>query len=194
MARVRSDPHAARLCSSPIRKYPTTEKVRIDVLKRFGYYSHGEQRASVASTFPGTASGWTRSTSGLTCRSWINGETGGYLRVCTEGRNWFETDFPNWLQQEPPKFTPDKRSDEHGSYIIEALETGRTYRGHFNVPNTGIITNLPEWLHHRIAGLCGSQRHPHGAYRRPAPGVRGDLLCQRERAAHGHGGGGSRAM
>ena len=24
---------------------------------------------------------------------WINGETGGYLRVCTEGRNWFETDF-----------------------------------------------------------------------------------------------------
>ena len=26
--------------------------------------------------------------------SWINGETGGYLRVCTEGRNWFETFIP----------------------------------------------------------------------------------------------------
>ena len=76
--------------------------------------------------------------------SWINGETGGYLRVCTEGRTWFETDFPNWMQEEPKKFTPESRSDEHGSYIIEALETGRVYRGHFNVPNVGYITNLPD--------------------------------------------------
>jgi len=74
---------------------------------------------------------------------WINGETGGYLRVCTEGRNWFETDFPNWMKAEPPKFKNETRSEEHGSYIIEALETGRTYRGHFNVPNNGHITNLP---------------------------------------------------
>jgi alpha-galactosidase len=76
--------------------------------------------------------------------SWINGETGGYLRVCTEGRNWFETDFPNWLNEEPPKIGAHDRSEEHGSYIIEALETGRTYRGHFNVINRGHITNLPD--------------------------------------------------
>ena len=76
--------------------------------------------------------------------SWINGETGGYLRVCTEGRNWFETDFPNWLAEESPRISAEKRSLEHGSYIIEALETGRLYRGHFNVPNEGYITNLPE--------------------------------------------------
>jgi alpha-galactosidase len=36
----------------------------------------------------------------------------------------------------------DKRSQEHASYIIEALEIGRTYRGHFNVGNTGLISNL----------------------------------------------------
>jgi alpha-galactosidase len=59
------------------------------------------------------------------------------------GRNWFETDFPNWMQQEPPKFTPETRSEEHGSYIIEGLETGRPYRGHFNVVNHNHITNLP---------------------------------------------------
>ena len=41
-------------------------------------------------------------------------------------------------------FTPDKRSAEHGSWIVEALETGRTYRGHFNVINQGTITNLPD--------------------------------------------------
>ena len=75
--------------------------------------------------------------------SWINGETGGYLRVCTEGRRWFETDFPNWINAEAPRYTPEQRSEEHGSYIIEALETGRVYRGHFNVVNNGRITNLP---------------------------------------------------
>ena len=30
------------------------------------------------------------------------------------------------------------------SHILEAMETGRVYRGHFNVKNGGIITNLPE--------------------------------------------------
>ncbi len=74
---------------------------------------------------------------------WINGETGGYLRVCTEGRNWFETDFPNWMTGKPEVYDYSTRSEEHGSYIIEGLETGRVYRGHFNVVNHGTITNLP---------------------------------------------------
>ena len=38
---------------------------------------------------------------------------------------------------------PASRSNEHASHIIEALETGRVYRGHFNVRNDGVITNLP---------------------------------------------------
>ncbi len=36
------------------------------------------------------------------------------------------------------------RGEEHGSYIIEGLETGRRYRGHFNVVNNNCITNLAE--------------------------------------------------
>jgi alpha-galactosidase len=48
------------------------------------------------------------------------------------------------MSETPPVFGADKRSEEHGSYIIEALETGRTYRGHFNVVNQGHITNLPD--------------------------------------------------
>jgi alpha-galactosidase len=75
---------------------------------------------------------------------WINGETGGYLRVCREGRNWFEEDFPNWMKEKPHTYLPDERSQEHGSYIIEGLETGKIYRGHFNVMNDGCITNLPD--------------------------------------------------
>jgi len=70
--------------------------------------------------------------------------TGGYLRVCTEGRNWFETDYPNWLKEAPKEYEQSNRSKEHGSYIIEGLETGRVYRGHFNVVNKGTITNLPD--------------------------------------------------
>lgn len=122
--------------------YPTTEKVRIDVLRRFGYYST-ESNGHLSEYLP-----WYRKRPNeigqwIDLSSWINGETGGYLRVCTEGRNWFETDFPNWLQEEPPVFNQEARSEEHGSYIIEALETGRVYRGHFNVVNQGHIPNLP---------------------------------------------------
>jgi alpha-galactosidase len=123
--------------------YPTTEKVRIDVLRRFGYYST-ESNGHLSEYLP-----WYRKRiddipQWIDLSNWINGETGGYLRVCTEARNWFETDFPNWMTDAPPRFSADQRSEEHGSYIIEALETGRIYRGHFNVINHGHIPNLPD--------------------------------------------------
>jgi alpha-galactosidase len=123
--------------------YPTTEKVRIDVLRRFGYYST-ESNGHLSEYLPWYRKRLDEINRWIDLSSWINGETGGYLRVCTEGRNWFETDFPNWMREEPPTFTPEKRSEEHGSYIIEALETGRIYRGHFNVPNRGYVPNLPD--------------------------------------------------
>ncbi len=123
--------------------YREEEKVRIDVLRRFGYFST-ESNGHLSEYLP-----WYRKRAEeigdwISLNRWIHGETGGYLRVCTEGRNWFETDFPNWLEEEPPQITPEGRSLEHGSYIIEGLETGRRYRGHFNVPNRGHIRNLPD--------------------------------------------------
>jgi len=36
------------------------------------------------------------------------------------------------------------RSHEYGSYIINALETGEIFRFNGNVPNEGLITNLPD--------------------------------------------------
>lgn len=123
--------------------YPETEKVRIDVLRRFGYYST-ESNGHLSEYLPWYRKRTDEINRWIDLSSWINGETGGYLRVCTEGRNWFETDFPNWLQAEPHRFTSEQRSEEHGSYIIEALETGRVYRGHFNVVNQGHLTNLPD--------------------------------------------------
>jgi alpha-galactosidase len=122
--------------------YSQTEKVRIDVLKRFGYYST-ESNGHLSEYVPWYRKRTSEINNWIDLTNWINGETGGYLRVCTENRNWFETDFPNWQKQEPPKITADERSEEHGSFIIESLETGRIYRGHFNVINHDHITNLP---------------------------------------------------
>jgi len=123
--------------------YSKTERVRIDVLQRFGYYST-ESNGHLSEYLPWYRKRPDEIAKWIDLSYWIHGETGGYLRVCTEGRNWFETDFPNWLTAEPPKIGPANRSQEHGSYIIESLRTGRVYRGHFNVINRGHITNLPD--------------------------------------------------
>lgn len=124
-------------------EFSRTEKVRIDMLRRFGYYST-ESNGHLSEYVP-----WYRKRAQslpdwIDMGAWINGETGGYLRVCTEGRNWFETEFPQWMKEEPKAFGPEHRGEEHGSYILEGLETGRVYRGHFNRVNRGVISNLPD--------------------------------------------------
>lgn len=123
-------------------EYSRTEKVRIDMLRRFGFYStesngHLSEYLAWYRKRPEGIAGW------IDLGDWINGETGGYLRVCVEGRGWFESDFPNWLAEPAYAYAEDKRSAEHGSRIIEGLETGRVYRGHFNVVNGSTIANLP---------------------------------------------------
>ena len=124
--------------------YSKTEKVRIDVMKNFGYYStesNGHLSEYVS---------WYRKRSKAETRkwiafdSWISGETGGYLRVCREGRQGYKKIIPK-LTKQFSNLDPSTRSFEHGARIIEALETGRVFRGHFNLPNwERTITNLPE--------------------------------------------------
>ncbi len=121
--------------------YARTEKVRLDVLRRFGCYST-ESNGHLSEYLP-----WYRKRPDELERwidrsSWSYGETGGYLRVSKERRTWFETDFPQLMAADDPPIGPDDRSDERGSRIIEALETGRVYRGFFNVRNNGAVGNL----------------------------------------------------
>ena len=118
------------------------EKVRMDVIRRFGYFST-ESNGHLSEYLPWYRKRPDEIADWISTDAWILGETGGYLRVCTEGRNWFDTDFPKWLAEPPWEYGADKRSDEHGSYIIESMATGRIYRGHFNVRNNGVIANLP---------------------------------------------------
>ena len=124
-------------------EFAKNENIRLDVMKNFGYYStesngHLSEYLMWYRKRPEEMEKW------INYSSWIQGETAGYLRVCKESRNWFETDFPNWLKEPAYAFTPENRSTEHGSYIIEGLETGKVYRGCFNVMNNGTITNLPD--------------------------------------------------
>jgi len=118
------------------------EKLRIDVLKRFGVYST-ESNGHLSEYLPWYRKRPDEITKWIDMSDWIHGETGGYLRYSTENRNWFETEFPALLEQAGKPIDVQKRSNEHASHILEALETGRVYRGHFNVRNDGAIVNLP---------------------------------------------------
>jgi alpha-galactosidase len=123
-------------------RFARTEKVRIDMLRRFGYYST-ESNGHLSEYVPWYRKRPREIRKWIDMGTWIDGETGGYLRVCTEGRQWFRTEFPKWMKQEAWQYGPEQRSAEHGSYIVESLETRRVYRGHFNVVNNGCISNLP---------------------------------------------------
>ena len=122
--------------------YSHTEKVRIDMLRRFGYFST-ESNGHLSEYVP-----WYRKRPDdilkwIDLYRWTGGETGGYLRVCREERDWFVAEAPKMREGPAEVYDYSTRSREHGSWIIESLQTGRTYRGHFNVVNHGCIPNLP---------------------------------------------------
>ena len=124
-------------------KFRKTEKVRIDVLRRFGYYST-ESNGHLSEYLPWYRKSEKRMKKWISMFDWGGGITGGYLDKCIELRHWFLKDFPKMMKADAPVIGPLNRSEEHGSWIVEGLETGRGYRGHFNVRNDGCITNLPD--------------------------------------------------
>lgn len=63
-------------------------------------------------------------------RKWINGEA--IPKELTEGTPGLED------------FNPEEKSNEYGSYIIEAHETGESEVIYGNFPNQGLISNLPD--------------------------------------------------
>jgi alpha-galactosidase len=123
-------------------EYSKQEKVRIDMLERFGYYST-ESNGHLSEYLPWYRKRPREIDRWIDYSEWIHGESGGYLRYCREQRAQFEEEAKQYETMEPVRYTEENRSTEHGSRIIEALETGRIYRGHFNVMNKGAIGNLP---------------------------------------------------
>jgi alpha-galactosidase len=118
------------------------EPTRIDMLKRFGRYST-ESNGHLSEYLPWYRKHAKEMRKYIHLDSWIGGETGGYLRVCREARDWFKV-LDKIFEQPPAEIGPDNRSKEHFSHIVEAEQTGRLYRGHFNMQNDGYITNIPQ--------------------------------------------------
>ena len=125
------------------REYAKTEPVRLDVLERFGYYST-ESNGHLSEYVPWYRKRPNEIEQWIDRSVWIGGETGGYLRVCRDSQDDYKKNYPKWLSGELDQIPLGSRSAEHGSYIMEALETGRRYWGCMNVANTGVITNLPD--------------------------------------------------
>lgn len=73
--------------------YRRTEKVRIEMLRRFGCYST-ESNGHLSEYVPWFRKRPEEIRDWIDLGSWIDGETGGYLRLSTERRDWFEEDSP----------------------------------------------------------------------------------------------------
>jgi alpha-galactosidase len=70
------------------------------------------------------------------------GRTGGYLRHCYENEANASHEYQDLISGKVP--LPAARSEEYGADVIEAMETNRPIMINGNVPNTGLIDNLPE--------------------------------------------------
>ena len=136
------------------------EPLRLDVLRRFGYFST-ESNGHLSEYLPWYRKGGKKMEKWMDYSVWAGGETGGYLRKCRETKDDYNKNYPKWLSGELDLIKLGNRSWEQCSYIIEALETGRRFSGYFNIENTGLITNLPNGCCVEVPGVVDSNGiHP----------------------------------
>jgi len=118
-------------------EYYVNEKVRGEVFRHFGYFMT-ESTGHLSEYVP-----WFRKNKKaleLYCdEPSFGGETGAYYKWCAHVAEKFKD--KNILENEPIELPP--RSVEYCSYIIEAIELGKTFKFNGNVRNNGMITNLP---------------------------------------------------
>ena len=128
-------PRFKALCERP--EYYVNEKVRIEVMRHFGYFMT-ESTGHLSEYLP-----WFRSSERalqLYCdQPAFGGESGAYYHWCAAIAEKYARVDP--LQFETAALTT--RSAEYCSYILEAKETGVPFRLQGNVRNDGYIDNLP---------------------------------------------------
>jgi alpha-galactosidase len=126
-------------CEQP--GYYVNEKVRIEVMRQFGYFMT-ESTGHLSEYLP-----WFRSSQRAMAaycdEPAFGGESGAYYHWCQLVADKYAQRNP--LEFDSPALEP--RSAEYCSYILEARETGLPFRLQGNVRNDGYITNLP-------AGCC----------------------------------------
>ena len=122
------------------------EPVRIDLMKHFGYFVT-ESSGHASEYVPYFRKSEKMVSEELVpkftdeANYWLEfGRTGGYLHHCQRRLDEFEQKHEAILAEDPSL----ERTHEYGSYIIEAIETANPIRINGNVPNAGLIENLPE--------------------------------------------------
>lgn len=77
------------------------------------------------------------------CGPGYNGETSFYARNWPSWRvntDQFKVDF---VEGKHPEYITNERSWEYATHLIEAIEKDQPFFAHLNVPNNGLIANLP---------------------------------------------------
>lgn len=125
-----------------------TEPVRIDLMKYFGYFvtessGHASEYVPYFRKTPRMVEEELAPRFTNPDDHWFDfSRTGGYLRHCQQTALAMEREFKDVLDS--VAHLSDRRSHEYGSAIIEAMETNLPAKVNGNVPNYGLITNLPE--------------------------------------------------
>lgn len=123
------------------------EPVRIDLLRHFGYFvteSSGHASEYVPYFRKHAAIVEQELVPRFTDQknAWYDfGRTGGYLRHCLAQASNAADSFRALIDEK--QALPTMRTHEYGSFIIEAIETNRAICINGNVPNHGLIANLP---------------------------------------------------
>ncbi len=118
-------------------EFYANEKVRGEVFRQFGYFMT-ESTGHLSEYLPYFRKG--RAALDLYCdEPAFGGESGAALKF---NRRVAEKYGDRLLLENEPATLPP-RSVEYGSYVIEALETGRPFKLNGNVRNDGMIANLP---------------------------------------------------
>ncbi len=124
------------------------EPVRIELMKYFGYFVT-ESSGHASEYLPYFRKSADIIEKDLIPRfrdprnAWYGlGGTGGYLRYCLERREKFQEEYEDVAAGNIP--LTEERTHEYGTYIMEAMETDQPTRVNGNVPNRGLIRNLPE--------------------------------------------------
>jgi alpha-galactosidase len=124
------------------------EPVRIDMMKYFGYFvTESSGHASEYVPYFRKNAAMVNEVLVPTFKDqrnyWFDfGRTGGYLRHCLSRLEKAQDDYQELIAGNKP--LPAQRTHEYGSYIMEAIETNQPARINGNVPNNGLITNLPQ--------------------------------------------------
>jgi alpha-galactosidase len=118
-------------------EYYVNEKVRGEALRQFDYFMT-ESTGHLSDYLPYFRR--SQELLDLYCdEPAFGGESGAYYKYCKYVADKYASG--DILADEPVELP--SRSIEYGSYVIEAMETGRTFKLYGNVINGGMIANLP---------------------------------------------------